>query len=103
MNAITKKLENELQLSIKRGFIPMFEIEVVDRSGQSEWILCDIYFECDSIVARIGAVSSKEQNSQVIATSTVVCDDCFTLDEHLQALHEEVINAIIAGDLYDIA
>ena len=100
MNNYTKQLSNELD---NCGFLSMFEISVVNTDGEHDWITCDISFIGNSIVAQRDEVSVKEQRSLFIASDRVVVDTCLSLDAHLQALHESVLESINNGDLWTLA
>ena len=100
MNDYTKQLANELR---DCGRMPMFEISVVNTDGEHDWVTCDISFQGDSIVAQRDAVSKREQRSRYIASDRVVVDSCLSLDDHLQALHESVLDSINNGDLWTLA
>lgn len=97
MNTFQEQL-NELAL------VPVFEIEVIDKAGNTDYINCEVSVRGNQLIARRDAVSKKEENSAYIAKSAIDIDeDCFSLDEHLQDLSVEVYNDILFGDLYDIA
>jgi hypothetical protein len=97
MNTFQEQL-NDLTL------VPVFEIEVVDKAGNTDYIICEVSVRGDQLIAQRDAVSKKEQSSVCIAKSAIDIDeDCFSLDEHLQDLSAEVYNDILFGDLYDIA
>ena len=84
--------------------MPIFEIEVIDKAGQSDYIICEVSVRGGQLIAQREAVSKKEENSAYIANSSIDIDsDCFSLDEHLQDLSVEVYNDILFGDLYDLA
>ena len=84
--------------------MPIFEIEVIDKAGNTDYIICEVSVRGDQLIAQRDAVSKKEQSSIYIAKSAIDIDeDCFSLDEHLQDLSVDVYNDILFGDLYDIA
>ena len=84
--------------------VPVFEIEVIDKAGNTDYINCEVSVRGNQLIAQRDAVSKKEENSAYIAKSAIDIDeDCFSLDEHLQDLLVEVYNDILFGDLYDIA
>ena len=99
MNNYTKQLQQELNDS---EAMPYFEIAVT-REGAGDWIECEVFFEGCSLVAQRVGVSTKEENSKYIASDSIVVDSCFTLDEHLQDLHEAVCDSIREGGLYTLA
>lgn len=100
MNKYTQQLEWELNDS---GRETVFEIEVKDKAGESNWINCDIYFEGNSIVAERDAVSSVEERSEFSGETSFEVDDVFSLHEHLQLLYFLIEGQIRDGDLYDLA
>ena len=99
MNKHTKQLAQELEGS---SAMPYFEIAVT-REGEGDWISCGVFFKGNSLVAQREGVSTKEEDSKYIASNRIVVDSCFTLDEHLQDLHEAVCESIRDGDLYTLA
>ena len=99
MYKYVQKLKEQFDLS---GFVPMFEIEVVDYLDYNEYVTCGIYFEGNSIVAERDSVSLKEENSEFIARTKITVEEGFTLDYHLEALLEAVLKDIEDGDLYDL-
>ena len=99
MNNYTKQLQQELEGA---SAMPYFEISVT-QDGEPEWVGCEVFFKGNRLVAQRVGVSTQEDNSKYIAQDSVVVDSALTLDEHLQELHEEVINSIVEGDLYTLA
>lgn len=100
MTNYTKQLADELA---NCGKMPLFEISVLNNRGEHDWITCDISFIGNSIVAQRGEVSVREQRSRFIASDRVVVGTCLSLDAHLQALHESVLESINNGDLWTLA
>ena len=105
MNNYTKQLADELA---NCGKMPLFEISVLNNRGEHDWITCDISFIGNSIVAHREEVSTREKHRLVgryplLAGDKVVVDSCLSLDEHLQALHESVLESINSGDLWILA
>ena len=100
MYKFVEKLSKELE---ECGLVPSFEIEVIDGAGVTDFIHCNIFFKGNSLIAERDAVSIKEHWSNYIANSRIVCDSSFSLDEHLQALFDKVLEDIQAGDLYTLA
>jgi len=99
MNNYTKQLQQELEGANAE---PYFETSVT-RDGELGWLSCEVFFKGNSLFAQREAVSTKEENSKYIAQNSIVVDSALTLDEHLQKLHEGVINSIVEGDLYTLA
>jgi len=99
MNKYTQQLQDELNSCGKEA---VFEIEVIDKEGEQDFVSCDIFCEGNSIVAERVAVNQKEDDSQFIACDKLVIDDAFNLDEHLQELYSLVIDSINEGDLFSV-
>ena len=100
MDTYTKELQNQLNNS---NLEPYFEIEVTDSNGEQDFILCEVYCKGNSLIAERVAVSTKEERSKFVSFDKVAIDDAFTLDEHLQELHGEVLNSVSDGDLFDLS
>ena len=84
--------------------MPLFEIGVIDTAGNADYIICEISVRGGQLIAQREAVSKKEENSAYIANSSIDIDaEVFSLDEHLQALYDEIWHDIECGDLYDLA
>jgi len=84
--------------------MPIFEIEVINKAGNTDYIICEVSVRGGQLIAQREAVSKKEENHPYIAKSAIDIDsDCFSLDEHLQDLYVEVSNDILFGDLFDLA
>ena len=97
-------MNNFQQQLNESALVPIFEVEVIDKAGNTDYISCEVSVRGDQLIAQRDAVSKKEENSAYIAKSAIDIDeDCFSLDEHLQDLSVEVYNDILFGDLYDIA
>ena len=102
-NQTTTTMNNFQQQLNESGLLPIFEIEVTNSKGQTDYVVCDIYMKDNQLVAQRDAVSTNEEQSQYIAKTVVDIDEYFSLDEHLQKLFDEVNNDIVAGDLYNLA
>ena len=84
--------------------MPLFEIGVIDTAGNADYIICEISVRGGQLIAQREAVSKKEENHPYIAKSAIDIDaEVFSLDEHLQALYDEIWHDIECGDLYDLA
>ena len=81
----------------------IFEIEVTDnRTNKDEFIIFDISIENNKFIATHEATTHEEQESNKIAFVEVKIDPLFSLDEHLQELHEECIYKIINSDFFTL-
>ena len=101
MYKFVKQMRDELE-NYKNLGTPSFEIEIIGLDGERDWLLCDISFKGNSLIAERCAVTTKESNSKLVATSKIVCDSSLGLDSHLQELYDEVVNDIYNGDLFEI-
>ena len=97
MHKYTEQLKSELE---NCGCMPLFKIEVKDKTGNKEWISCEVSFRGNSIVAQHDPISTKEERSKFIANTRLVVDNCYGLDWHLQELHSAILDDINSGDLY---
>ena len=96
------KFFHELQTS---NLIPVIEIETIHKaSGDSEYVefWVEIDKENNQVKATHPALTNEENESNKIAFKSVDIDDSFSLDEHLQSLHEECINSILESDFFDL-
>jgi len=99
MNKYTQQLQKELNSCGKE---PEFEIEVLDKQGEQDFISCEIYFRGNSIIAERVAVSEREEKSEFVACDKLKVDEAFSLDEHLQELFDIVIDSINQGGLFSV-
>jgi hypothetical protein len=98
---MTKQHAKNLQDQLSScGKLPMFEIEVTDTDGNQEFVTCDISINGGQMIAIRDAVSTSELESDKIASNSIDIDECFSLDDHLQSLHESIVCSILGGDLY---
>lgn len=99
MFKFVQALETELN---ECGKEPLFEIEVVTSKGEANYILCDIFFEGNTIKCHRDPVSKQEAKSKFVASTSLVCDSALSLDDHLTELYSAILADILAGDLYDL-
>jgi hypothetical protein len=86
-----------------RSIVPMFEIPVIDkRNNEEDYIIFDIKLTETEIIAQHVALNSEEENSDKIAYKAVDIDEDFSLDYHLQEIHNECIEAIISSEFYEL-
>lgn len=84
--------------------LPLFEIAVVDKRTQTdEYIIFNISLEGSKFIAQHIALNQEQEDSDKIAYCSVKIDSFFTLDENLQELYDECINAIICSDFYELS
>lgn len=97
MKTITEQFESMDKL-------PMFEIAVTDlRTQTDEYIIFYISLEDSKIIAQHEPLNKKEELSDKIAFCSIDMDAFFSLDENLQELYSECINAIICSDFYELS
>ena len=95
-----KKYIQEMQKELNESrLMPVFEIEVIDnKTGEQGYLLCDIFFRGNKLVAQRTALNKREQESKKIAETSILCDDCFSLDEHLQELYSAIIEELMQNE-----
>ena len=93
-------IKTQLEEVRNSGLSALFEIEVINKDGEQDYILCDIKADDDNIYCERIAVTKEEEESKFIATSKIEIDDVYSLDEHLTELYSEVISDIIDGDMF---
>jgi len=99
MTKYVKQLKKELE---ECKVIPIFEIEVNDKNCATDYVLCEIFFRGNSIVAQRDGVSTKELKSKFIANTRRAVDPSLSLDENLQELLSDIEADIEDGDLFSI-
>jgi hypothetical protein len=83
--------------------LPMFEIETIDkRTKEQEHIIFNISIQNNKFRAEHIALNQEQENSDKIAFCSVNIDSFLTLDENLQDLYDECINAIIESTFYEL-
>lgn len=83
--------------------IKIFEEKVIDkRTGEEDWIIFDISIQGRSFVAQHIGLTAKQEKSKFVATTKIVIDPDFSLDENLQELYSACIDAIIYSDFYEL-
>lgn len=83
----------------------VFEIEVFDtRIEENDYILFDISIDekNNTLIAQHIGLTKKQEQSKFIAFQSIELDDCFSIDEILQELHSECIEAICNSDFYQL-
>ena len=100
-NFVLESMQRELQQCSK---IPIFEIPAKDSEGNDAYIIFDIEFceDTNAIIATHEALNNKQRDSDKIAFQSVQIDPDHSLDMHLEALHEECLQAIIDSDFFTI-
>lgn len=100
MNNYAEQLQAELNTS---QCMPLFEIRVLARDGSVDHVYGEVFFSGNSLIFQRDAVTTKELNSKYLASTRMVVDSAFTLDDHLSELHEKARDDISDGDLFDLA
>ena len=82
----------------------LFEIKVINnQTGEKDYIIFDIEIRGKKLIATHESLTEKEQKSKYIAFESIDIDVDFSIDENLQNLYAECINAIIESDFYKLA
>ena len=82
----------------------LFEEKVIDkRTGEEDYIIFDISIQGRSFVAQHVGLTAKQERSKFIATTKIVIDPDFSLDENLQELYSACIDAILYSDFYELS
>lgn len=82
--------------------LPLFEIEVINKEQETDYLVFDISIEDDTLKATHAALTKEDEDSPKIAFKSVDLDDCFSLDEHLQDLYSECTEAICNSDFFTL-
>lgn len=83
--------------------IKVFEISVIDRrTNENEYIVFDIDINGNTLEATHEALNKEEKESNKIAFKSIEIDEDFSLNHHLENLHEECINAIIESEYFEL-
>lgn len=84
--------------------LPMFEIAVVDkRTQEQEYIIFNISLENSKFIAQHIALNQEQENSNKIAFCSVTASNWLTLDENLEELFCECIEAINESTFYELS
>lgn len=98
-----KSIQEMQEQLINSGLINIFEMEVTDtRTNEIDWVTFDISIQGHSLVGQHIPLNDKENRSKKIAHKSIVIDDCFSLDENLQELHEECTTAINESEYFNL-
>jgi hypothetical protein len=83
--------------------LPIFEVETIDkRTKEIEYIIFNISIQNNKFRAEHIALNQEQENSDKIAYCSVNIDSFLTLNENLQDLYDECINAIIESTFYEL-
>ena len=81
--------------------IKIFEFKVLDkRTNSLEWLTFDIDIVGRSFIAKHVALTKKQEKSKLVATTKLVIDSSFSLDENLHELHSACVDAITDSEFY---
>jgi hypothetical protein len=82
----------------------LFEIEVINKNTfETDYIIFNIELDNNCLIATHESLTIEQQNSNKIAFVSIELDGCFSLDENLQGLHGECIDAILNSDFFELA
>jgi hypothetical protein len=81
----------------------LFEIQVIDkRTNEIEYIIFEIEINGNLLKATHEGLTQEQRESNKIAFVSVEIDECFSLDEHLENLYSECINAIMNSEFFEL-
>lgn len=81
----------------------MFEIEVIDkRNNELDYIIFDISIDKDKFIAQHVALNELHEQINEIPFCSIDIDEDFSLDENLNELYEECINALLRSTFYEL-
>lgn len=105
----TNNLNFKIMKTIEQQFneitlMRLFEISVIDkRTNEREYIIFDIDIENNSFIATHESLTKEQSESNKIAFVKFDIDEDFSLDSHLQELHNVCIDAIIESEFFQLA
>ena len=84
-------------------FLRLFEVEA-ELIGDVDiaYITFDIEITPTTLKATHIALTTAQEQSDKVAFTEIDLDECFSMDENLQALHDECLQNITEGDLYTL-
>lgn len=83
--------------------LPLFEIEVIDKkTNEIEYIIFNISIQNNKFRAEHIALNQEQEDSEKIAFCSTSIDSFLTLDENLEELYSECINAINSSSFYEL-
>ena len=94
--------------SIKKQFeeitkIKIFEVEVTKKgTKEKDYIIFNISIDKNKFVAQHEGLTKEEETSEKIAYKSILIDPECTIDENLQELYNECINAILQSDFFNL-
>ena len=83
--------------------IKVFEIEVKNNRLESDYVVFDIDIRGNNFIASHEPLTREQDQSKYIPFISYPIDADFSIDEHLEDLHELCINAIIDSDFFILA
>lgn len=85
------------------NLIKCFEIQVIDkRTNEIEYIIFDIEINDNILKATHEGLTQAQCDSDKIAFVSIDIDEDFSLNENLQELYSECVNAIINSDFFEL-
>jgi hypothetical protein len=84
--------------------IKIFEIEVINkRTNETDYIIFNIGIEENSLIAQHESLNKAQSESNKIAFVSIDLDEDFSLDNNLNELYDECINAILQSEYFELA
>ena len=94
--------------SLKQDFanitkLRIFEIEVMNKkTNDTDYIIFDIQLHKNTLYALHESLTVKQEKSKKVVFVKVVLDSCYSIDNHLQNLYDECINAIYESEFFEV-
>lgn len=96
MNTIKEQFDNVTLMKI-------FEVAVIDkRTNKEDYIIFDIEIEGNNFVATHIGLTEEQEKSSKIAFLLSEIDEDFSLDENLQELYNDCLQAILDSEFYEL-
>ena len=83
--------------------IKVFEIEVINKNNEKDYILFDLNITEGNLVAQHEALTEDQELSSKIAFVSIPLDEDFSLDENLQELYSNCIDAISDSTFFTLS
>lgn len=81
----------------------IFEIEVMTKKTQeNEYVVFYIEIQKNTLLALHESLNSKQEKSKKISFVKVVLNNSLSIDENLQNLYDECINAILKSEFFEL-
>jgi hypothetical protein len=91
------------EMCLNHNITPLFEIPVKNRqTGEHDFIIFNVSIRDGQFIAVHEALTQAEEESDKIAYKAIDIDEGFSLNENIQELYAECIDAIINSDFFEL-